>query len=39
MSYETIIRDKLQNALRAMSQAEKSAPSAQFIEGIECAHC
>ena len=38
MSYQDIIRDKLQNALRAMSQADKSTPAAQFIQGIECAH-
>lgn len=38
MSYEAIIRDQLQNALGAMSQADESAPAAQFIQGIECAH-
>jgi hypothetical protein len=38
MIYETIIRDKLQNALVAMSQAEKFTPAGQFVEGVECAH-
>lgn len=38
MIYETIIRDKLQEALRAMSRADKCAPAVQFMKGIECAH-
>lgn len=38
MSCRDIIRDKLQSALGAMSQADKSTPAAQFIEGIERAH-